>query len=87
MHGNCKLDSQQLLKQTYSTAKMFGMMTVVAVMMMMMKTMVMMTIMMIMTMMTCCPQVNFVLFLNIIRVLFTKLNAVNSPEAKKFRYR
>ncbi|CAL1540864.1 unnamed protein product [Lymnaea stagnalis] len=31
--------------------------------------------------------VNFVFFLNIVRVLFTKLNAVNSPEAKKFRYR
>ncbi|XP_025095429.1 secretin receptor-like isoform X2 [Pomacea canaliculata] len=30
---------------------------------------------------------NFALFLSIIRVLFTKLNAVNSPEAKKFRYR
>ncbi|KAH9489663.1 Parathyroid hormone/parathyroid hormone- peptide receptor [Bulinus truncatus] len=31
--------------------------------------------------------VNFIFFLNILRVLFTKLNAVNSPEAKKFRYR
>ncbi|KAI8792679.1 parathyroid hormone/parathyroid hormone-related peptide receptor, partial [Biomphalaria glabrata] len=29
--------------------------------------------------------VNFIFFLNILRVLFTKLNAVNSPEAKKFR--
>ncbi|KAK6165905.1 hypothetical protein SNE40_022720 [Patella caerulea] len=30
--------------------------------------------------------INFIFFLNIVRVLFTKLNAVNSPEAKKFRY-
>ncbi|ESP04258.1 hypothetical protein LOTGIDRAFT_53326, partial [Lottia gigantea] len=30
--------------------------------------------------------INFIIFLNLIRVLFTKLNAVNSPEAKKFRY-
>ncbi|BFZ02420.1 hypothetical protein BsWGS_05457 [Bradybaena similaris] len=29
--------------------------------------------------------VNFMLFLNIMRVLFTKLSAVNSPEAKKYR--
>ncbi|XP_076461572.1 secretin receptor-like isoform X2 [Babylonia areolata] len=29
--------------------------------------------------------INFSIFLNIIRVLFIKLNAVNSPEAKKFR--
>ncbi|CAG5128593.1 unnamed protein product, partial [Candidula unifasciata] len=31
--------------------------------------------------------INFLFFLNIIRVLFTKLNAVHSPEAKKYRYR
>ncbi|RUS82924.1 hypothetical protein EGW08_009308 [Elysia chlorotica] len=31
--------------------------------------------------------INFFFFLNIIRVLFTKLNAVNSPEARRFRYR
>ncbi|KAK3791348.1 hypothetical protein RRG08_012531 [Elysia crispata] len=29
--------------------------------------------------------INFFFFLNIIRVLFTKLNAVNSPEARRFR--
>ncbi|BFY97630.1 hypothetical protein BsWGS_00669 [Bradybaena similaris] len=29
--------------------------------------------------------INFLFFLNIIRVLFTKLNAVHSPEAKKYR--
>ncbi|XP_041366702.1 secretin receptor-like [Gigantopelta aegis] len=31
--------------------------------------------------------VNFGFFLNVIRILFTKLNAAHSPEAKKFRYR
>lgn len=31
--------------------------------------------------------INFVIFLNIIRVLFTKLNAFNTPDVKRYRYR
>lgn len=31
--------------------------------------------------------VNFVIFINIIRILFTKLNAFNANETKKFRYK
>ncbi|ELT96601.1 hypothetical protein CAPTEDRAFT_130410, partial [Capitella teleta] len=36
---------------------------------------------------TAAMAINFVFFLNILRVLFTKLKASNTPEARKFRYR